>query len=254
MTHGSRFLLTVLATALLLPAAPTAARADAAGDKVLKATDAALTRAKDQIYEYEITTQEPGKAKTKLLMRVAVKGKEWRLIDFLAPGDIKGMRYLILSFSQMWVYLPQYQKVRRVASHARSQSFMGTALSQDDASLTTYSDYYAGKLLAEDAKSWKVEGTKRPGKDAPYPKVIFTISKETGHPTELLWFNEKGVKLKTETRSEYECKENICGPVKMKMVDHTRGGMWTEFNRTGWKVNPGIPDSEFTPRALQRAK
>ena len=106
---------------------------DAAGDKVLKITDTAMTRAKDQVYEYEITTQEPGKAKTKLMMRVSIKGKEWRLIDFLAPGDIKGMRYLILSFSQMWVYLPQYQKVRRVASHARAQSFMGTALSQDAA-------------------------------------------------------------------------------------------------------------------------
>ena len=245
--------LTLLAL-FCLPSLSAPAWADAAGDKALKFTDAALTRAKDQIYDYEITTQEPGKAKTKLMMRVSVKGKEWRLIDFLAPGDIKGMRYLILSFSQMWVYLPQYQKVRRVASHARAQSFMGTALSQDDASLTTYGDYYAGKLLSETDKEYKVEGTKRPGKDAPYPKCVITISKETGHPTELLWFNDKGVKLKTETRWDYECKENICGPGKMKMVDHTRGGMWTEFNRIGWKVNPGIPDSEFTPRALQRAK
>jgi outer membrane lipoprotein-sorting protein len=238
-----------------LPSIAAPALADAAGDKVLKTTDAAMTRAKDQVYEYEITTQEPGKAKTKLTMRVTVKGKDWRLIDFLAPGDIKGMRYLILSFSQMWVYLPQYQKVRRVASHARSQSFMGTALSQDDASLTTYGDYYSGKLLSEDAKSWKVEGTKRPGKDAPYPRVIMTVSKEQhNQATELLWFNDKGVKLKTETRWDYECQDNICGPKKMKMVDHTRGGMWTEFNRLGWKVNTGIPDSEFTPRALQRAK
>jgi outer membrane lipoprotein-sorting protein len=253
MTHSSRFLVTVLAVALL-PSAPMLARGDAAGDKVLKTTDDAMTRAKDQIYEYEITTQEPGKAKTKLVMRVAIKGKEWRLIDFLAPGDIKGMRYLILSFSQMWVYLPQYQKVRRVASHARSQSFMGTALSQDDASLTTYSQYYTGKLLSETPKDWNVEGTKRPGKDAPYPKVIMTIAKDTQQAVELQWFNDKGAKLKTETRSEYECQGNICGPKKMRMVDHTRGGMWTEFNRIGWKVNTGIADSEFTPRALQRAK
>ncbi|MBI5480156.1 MAG: outer membrane lipoprotein-sorting protein [Deltaproteobacteria bacterium] len=237
---------------MLSCAAP--ARADPAGDKILKATDEAMTRAKDQIFEYEITTQEPGKAKTKLTMRVAIKGKSWRLIDFLAPGDIKGMRYLILSFSQMWVYLPQYQKVRRVASHARSQSFMGTALSQDDASLSTYGEFYSGKLLSETKTHWKVEGTKRPGKDAPYAKVELTIAKDTQQATELLWFNDKGAKLKTETRWDYECQGNICGPKYMKMVDHMRGGMWTEFNRLGWKVNTGIPDSEFTPRALQRAK
>ena len=145
-------------------------------------------------------------------------------------------------------------RVRRVASHARAQSFMGTALSQDDASLTTFGPYFTGKLLSETPKEWKVEGTKRPGKDAPYAKVIVTISKEHQQATELFWFNEKGVKLKTETRWDYECQDNICGPKKLKFVDHTRGGMWTEFNRLGWKVNTGIPDSEFTPRALQRAK
>jgi outer membrane lipoprotein-sorting protein len=253
MTRVPRFLLALLA-AVCLPFVSAPAHADAAGDKVLKTTDTAMTRAKDQVYDYEVTTQEPGKAKTKLTMRVTIKGKEWRLIDFLAPGDIKGMRYLVLSFSQMWVYLPQYQKVRRVASHARAQSFMGTAMSQDDASLTTYGDYYSGKLLSETPTHWKVEGTKRPGKDAPYPKVIMTIAKEHQQAVELFWFNDKGVKLKTETRWDYECQDNICGPKKMKMVDHTRGGMWTEFSRLGWKVNTGVPDSEFTPRALQRAK
>ena len=253
MTRVPTALLSLLAfVGPLFLASP--ARGDAAGDKALATTDAAMTRAKDQMYEYEITTQEPGKAKTKLTMRVHVKGKSWRLIDFLAPGDIKGMRYLVLSMSQMYVYLPAYQKVRRVASHARSQSFMGTALSQDDASLTTYGEYYSGKLLEETKSYWKVEGTKRPGKDAPYPRVVMTIAKEHQQATELLWFNDKGVKLKTETRWDYECQDNICGPKKMRMVDHTRGGMWTEFNRLGWKVNTGIADSEFTPRALQRAK
>jgi outer membrane lipoprotein-sorting protein len=253
MTRIPRALLPLLAL-VCLPSFAAPARADAAGDKVLKSVDAAMTGAKDQVYEYEVTTQEPGKAKTKLSMRVAIKGKTWRLIDFLAPGDIKGMRFLVLTFSQMYVYLPAYQKVRRVASHARSQSFMGTALSQDDASITIFSEMFAGKLVSETKTHWKVEGTRRPGKEAPYAKVEMTIAKDIQQPTELFWFNEKGVKLKTETRNDYECQGKICGPKNMKMVDHTRGGMWTEFNRTGWKVNTGVPDSEFTPRALQRAK
>ena len=252
MTRLPRFLLPLVA--LCLPSLASPAYADAEGEKAIKTVDDAMTRAKDQMYEYEVTTQEPGKAKTKLTMRVNIKGRNWRLIDFLAPGDIKGMRFLVLSMTQMYVYLPQYQKVRRVASHARSQSFMGTALSQDDASITVFGEAFAGKLLSETKTQWVVEGTKRPGKEAPYAKVQMTISKDVQQPTELLWFNDTGVKLKTETRTEYECQGNICGPKYMKMLDHTRGGMWTEFNRTGWKVNTGIADSEFTPRALQRAK
>jgi len=30
--------------------------------------------------------------------------------------------------------------------------------------------------------------------------------------------------------------------------------MWTEFARQSWKINTGIPDSAFTPRALQRER
>jgi len=240
---------------VLLAGLPGGARAvESPGDRVLRVMDEALTRATDQTYEYEISTQEPGKAKTKLTMRVALKGKSWRLIDFLSPGDIKGMRFLILSFSQMYVYLPAYQKVRRVASHARSQSFMGTALSQDDASIVTYGDVFTGKLVGETPTQWKVEGTRRPGKEFPYARLDFVIAKDIQQPTEISYYNEKGVKLKSEVRSDYDCQDRICGPKKMRMTDHTRNGMWTEFVRLSWKVNTGIPDSEFTPRALQRAK
>jgi len=236
-------------------AAPAAARAaESPGDKILRQADEAMTRAKDQVYEYEVTTQEPGKSKTKLTMRVALKGKQWRLVTFLSPGDIKGMKFLVLSISQMYVYLPAYQKVRRVASHARSQSFMGTALSQDDASIVTYGDVYSATLVKEDAASWTLRGTRRPGKDFPYARLDFVIDKKLLQPVELYYYNDKGVKLKSESRSDYDCQGNICGPKHMKMVDHTRGGMWTEFNRLTWKVNTGIADSEFTPRALQRAR
>lgn len=42
------------------------ARADAAGDKVLAAMDAAMNRAKTLTFEYEITNQESGKAAKKM--------------------------------------------------------------------------------------------------------------------------------------------------------------------------------------------
>jgi outer membrane lipoprotein-sorting protein len=253
MTLRTRLLLSLLAV-VSLPCLAAPARADAAGDKVIKTMDDAMTRANDQVYEYEITTQEPGKAKTRLSLRVAIKGKSWRLIDFLAPGDVKGMRFLVLSFAQMYVYLPAYQKVRRVASHARSQSFMGTALSQDDASIVTYGDTFTGRLVSETRTHWKIEGTRRPGTAFPYARIDFVIAKDIQQATELYYYNEKGAKLKSEVRGDYDCQGNICGPKTMRMTDHTRGGMWTEFNRLSWKVNTGIPDAEFTPRALQRAR
>jgi hypothetical protein len=230
------------------------AASESPGDRLVRLADEAMTRARDEVYEYEATTQEPGKAQTRLTFRVAIKGKERRLVDFLAPGDVKGMRFLVLTINQMYVFLPAFQKVRRVASHARSQSFMGTALSQDDASIVTYGEFLSGKLLSETGTHWKVEATRRPGRDFPYPRLELTVRKDGHLITEIGYFNDKGVRVKTETRADFECQGNVCGPKILRMVDHARGGMWTELKRLNWKVNTGIADSEFTPRALQRAR
>jgi hypothetical protein len=224
---------------------------DEPGERVMRVMDEAMRKAKDQLYLYDVVTKEPGKATRTMVMKVHIKGKDWRRIDFLSPGDVKGMKALVLSLTQMYVYLPAYKKIRRVASHARAQSFMGTALSQDDTSITQYGEVYAGKLLSEDKTSWKVEGTRKPGKDFPYSKIIFTILKKEHQPSELLYFGDKGAKLKTETRKGYECREDICTPSEMTMVDHGRNGLSTTLLRKDWQLNTGVADSYFTPRDLQ---
>jgi hypothetical protein len=229
-------------------------RAETPGERVIRQMDQAMTRAKDQSYTYDITTQEPGKAPRKMSMNVKLKGTQWRRVEFLSPGDVKGMKVLILSLSQMYVYLPAYHKIRRVAGHVRSQSFMGTALSQDDMSIVTYGDVFQGKLLSETKTHWRVEGGRRPGKDFPYGKLEFLVRKDMQQPSEIHYYSDKGVKLKTETRGEYECRSNICGPRVLKMVDHTRNGLWTELSQTQWQINTGVPDSYFTPHSLQSGR
>src|SRR4051812_23097467 len=49
------------AAALVALGSSSEARADAAGDKILAAVDVAMNRAKTQIFDYDVTNQEPGK-------------------------------------------------------------------------------------------------------------------------------------------------------------------------------------------------
>ena len=70
----------------------------------------------------------------------------------------------------------------------------------------------------------------------------------------LLRINDKGVKVKTETRLKYACQKDICTPGVIKMVDHTRGDMESELLMRQWQPNPGLDDSFFTVRALQRSE
>jgi hypothetical protein len=235
-------------TSLLIPCT---ASADEAGVKALKTLDEAMTVAEDQYNKYECITQEPGGNQSSLTFEVHNKGAEWRRMEILGPADARGTRVLIRSLTQIYVYMPAHKKVRRVASHIRSRGFMGTTMSFDEMAVATYSPYFTANLLEETDTHWIVEAKLKPGADFPYPRLELEIIKEHGQASAIRYFNDKGVKLKTETRSDYRCQKKICSPKKVKMVDHIAGGRWTELTQVEWKVNTGIKDSYFTVRSLQ---
>lgn len=234
------------------------ARAETKGERALRLMDESMTRAEDQFFRQEITTKEPGKDPRVVIWEVTIKGTAFRRVDFKAPGDVKGMKVLVRSLDQMYVYMPAYRKVRRVASHVRSQGFMGMTLSHDDASIVTYSPVYQAKLIEETDTHWKVEGVRRPGQSFPYARIEFDIRKDVRQPEALRYFNDKGVMIKSETRSDYECRDKegarICSPMQLRLTDHTRNDMYSEIVTKEWKVNTGVEDSFFTVRALQRRR
>ncbi len=228
------------------------------GDKVIAMMDKALTRADDQHFVYKLVTQEPGKKPRVIEMDVRIKGTEKRRTDFLAPGDVKGMKALVLSQKKMYIFLPAYRKVRRMASHVEKQSFMGTTFSQNEFASATYGGLYAGKLIKETDTHWTVRGTPREGADAAYPKLEFDIRKDFHHPSTIRYFNKLGVKVKTEQRTGYTCKPvkggQVCNFSESKMTSHVRNGTWTKFIRKEWEVNTGVKDTYFTVRAIQRGR
>jgi hypothetical protein len=239
------------ASAFALMAMTAQASADAAGEKVLASMDSALNRWKTQYIKYDVTNQEPGKPERKLELEVKLKGEK-RITEFLAPADMKGTKVLILSSTQMYVYLPAFGKVRRIASSVTDQGFMGLTFTQSDLSLTRYSGEYTAQVASESGDSWKIVATPKAGQTPPYAKIEFTVGKQSSLPTELRYFNASGTHIKTETRSGYTCEGDICTPVEMKMIDHTKGGHWTKLARKEWKVNQSIADEVFSKRSLEK--
>lgn len=245
---STRIAAAALAASAALAAAPHAS-ADPAGDKVLAAMDAAVNRAKTHKFQYDVVTQEPGKPERKLQMSVLMKGEK-RLTEFHAPADMKGTKVLVLTPSQMYVYLPAFGKVRRIASHTTDQSLLGLTFSQDDFATQTLGGMYTAQIASETPTEYKLVATPKPGQTTPYAKIELTLPKDRMLPTELRYFNAAGKHIKTETRTGYSCEGDICTPGELKMVDHTRGGMWTRIVRKSWKVNEAIPDDVFSKRSL----
>ncbi len=225
--------------------------ADPPGDAALGKMDKALNQATSQYLEYEIINQEPGKTEKKIGMKVYIKGEK-RLTEFTAPADMKGTKVLILSPTQMYVFLPAFGKVRRIASHTTDQGFMGMTFTQDDFASQAYSSMWAAKMLSDGGSEAKLEATPKPGQSLPYGKLEFTVTKEKDLPSEIKYFNASGQHVKTETRSEYKCEGKVCTPMTLKMVDHTKGGHWTKFTTKVWKVNESLSDDLFSKRNLEK--
>jgi outer membrane lipoprotein-sorting protein len=197
-----------------------------------------------------LKTLEKGKSPRLVVLKVWIKDG-MRLTEFLEPGDLKGMKALTLSASQIYTYLPEYKKVRRVASHTSEQGFMGMAYGQAEMALSRFSAVYSASQKSEDDKAWTLALTPKEGAEAPYPKMELVISKKVKRPMELRYFNASGTLAKTETRSDFKCKGTICNAGTMRMVDHTKDGLETTFTMSDWEVNKGLSKRKFTVRALQ---
>ena len=173
---------------------------------------------------------------------------------FTAPGDVKGMGVLVENQDIMYVFLPGFQKVRRVGTHVKNQTFMGSDFSYEDMSLSRYSPTYDAKLVKEDAKSWELELTVKPGQEIEYPHVHMWVDKKSMQPTKIDYMDASGKVLKTAEYFDYHidgrprtgARRRSWSPIIAATITRAR----SSFAST--KLNQGLKDDFFTQRTLIR--
>lgn len=242
----SRLALPVAVAACAVLAHPAPACADGAGDAVLAQMDAAMNTARTLAFDYEIVNKEPSKDERTMAMSVKLKGEK-RYSEFSSPADMKGTKVLILSPTQMYVYLPAFGKVRRIASHTKDQGFLGLTFSQDDMATTRYGALYQATIASETGSEWNLVLTPK-GSEAPYTKIEVTVAKDHKVPSQLKYFSD-ATNVKTEVRSGYSCEGDVCTPGELKMTNNVKGA-WTKLISKSRKVNVDISDDVFSQRNL----
>jgi outer membrane lipoprotein-sorting protein len=224
----------------------------ATAEEIVAIVDANLTKVKDQTYTSEIKVYTNGKVSKTLNFTARLKGLQMKLIRFTAPGDVKGMTILNTADGNMYVYLPSYQRVRRMAAHVRNQGFMGTDLSAEDMGSSALSVGWNSKLLGEDAESWRLEVTPKPGNETSYAKLHVTVNKKHRGVSKMEYMNAQGKVVKTQERTEWKMFGPLSMPTLFTVKDQVTGSK-TEMRFFDCKVNQGIPDDAFTKRAILRA-
>ena len=240
-----------IAVAILLFSAGTA-WADS-GPEVLGKVDNAMNNFTDGEFESKLFIRDPSGQAREIDFTTYQKVPDKRLVRFSAPGDLKGMGVLVENKDVMYVFLPGFQKVRRVGTHVKNQTFMGSDFSYEDMSLSRYSPTYDAKLVKEDPNSWELELNVKSGQEIEYPKIHMSVEKKSNQPTKIDFMDGAGKVLKTAEYVGYHIDgANHWGPQKVVVTDHRRNDHKSEIVFTSAKLNQGLKDDFFSQRTLIR--
>ena len=240
---------------LAVVASAPALGGDPIGPQILAKVDEAMNNFTDGEFDSKLLIREPGATQAReFAFTTYQKAPAKRLVRFNSPGDVKGMGVLVENPETMYVFLPGFQKIRRVGTHVKSQTFMGSDFGYEDMSQSTYSPTYDATLVGLDAKTWQLELTLKPKMETEFPRLNMWIDKTSYQPVKIEYCDASGKKLKTQERTGYTLDPGGAHyyPARIVVVDHRRNGHSSEIVFTGSKLNQGLKDDLFTQRSLIR--
>jgi len=188
-----------------------------------------------------------------------------KLMFFLSPADVKNTGFLTYDYEDsnkdddQWLYLPELQKVKRIASSDKSSSFMGSDFSYSDMTSKNVQDY-TYKIMKEPTvkghKTWQMLVTPKTRKtidETGYTKSIVFVRQDNFVIIQSLNYIELGKKLKYMMVTGLKKIDGIWTTTKMQAV--TKKGKKTlhktvlEFSDI--KYNQNLEESFFKTRTLE---
>lgn len=226
-------------------------------EDILRKVDAAVSgpaapRDMEAVMTMTITSAA-GAVKTRRLRvwsQVVSGGESRRLMKFLSPPDVRDIGFLSLANDQMYLYLPEFRRIRRIASHNKSESFVGSDFSYEDLGASAFSGSFVPTLAGQDDKTWTLDLERRPGTDKLYKKIKLVVSKETSLPVRMELHDNAAALVKIAEQENGRAGAYRV-PVLIRMRD-VKSGSRTELAMGDIKVDQSLGDEVFTQRNLQK--
>lgn len=242
-----------------LCAAPTAAQASspiaammaADGNAILKALDKRASAFDDQAYTASMEIFKGGKKQKTLRFEMTMKGLAKQLIVFTAPGDVAGMKVLMQDADTLYVYSPEFKKVRRIAAHMQNQGFLGSTFTYEDMTQTLLSPTFEAKLKGKSGKETTLDLTPRAGKASTYDRLEVVIDASKGGVTKIRYYDGSGTLVREQLRENWKKLEGVLLPTKVTMKN-LKTGDHTVVTLDDLTVNQGVSDDLFSRRTLMR--
>ncbi len=248
----NRWLFGLLFCGLILWASVAVAEEAPTGEELLRAVDAALIQAEDMTATLELVTTAASGATEERTLSVWQRGAHQRMVKLTAPARLRGVGLLAKSEDQLYVYLPAFGRVRRVAGQQRGEPFLGSNFTQDDFSRTVFSGRFVASLTEDGDEAAVLELRARESDEEAYPRMVMEVRKEDLQLVRLEFFRDGEEEPRRRlTFSEYRTVDGQ--PVAHQVVaEDLRSGSRSVATLSEVEVNTGLAASLFTRRQLQR--
>ncbi len=248
--HLATLLGASLGLCLLLPVTARAGEID--GKAILADVERHLETPTDSFVRMRMTITDPsGKTKVREAT-IKQKGNEKRLFKFLSPADMKGVGVLALENDVMYVYMPAFKKVKRLATSAKTDKFMGSDFTYEDMGEMSFTDNYEVTGARMDGDDIVLTLVPKKASSA-WDHLEMWVRKSDHAHTRIDYYGKKsGKKERTLLRSKlHENEDGKTVADEMLLKDLLRGSS-TKIEVLESKTNNGFSDREFSQRYLKR--
>ena len=152
------------------------------------------------------------------------------------------------------IYLPSLQKVRRITTSQKGDSFFGSDVTYEDLERLRVANFDVGGLSEEmrgGEAVYLIEA--RPKRKTTYARVVFVIAKSDYAILETHYYKrdqEEPFRIYTAPREAMITEDGHVIPTRLRVVDKIRRSS-TDIEFTNLKINPPLDDRLFSVRTLE---
>ena len=245
-------------SALLLLALTTPARA-ADPAAILAQVDAAATRARDLTATLTLTTTPKDGAPTVRTLRMWQKGAAQRMVKVLTPPRLRGTGFLRRADAAVFVYLPSFDALRRVAGQDQSKPFMASVFTRGDMARTQLAAHFTATVLEETPERWTLRLDPKAPDDTTDHHLVVQIRRADHQVAQVQVFEKPdGPPRRVITATDFRVEKSQTVEISQTLAYKIRA----EDRQTGavsvaelgeLALDTGLTDDLFDTRHLKRA-
>ncbi|MBW6460318.1 MAG: outer membrane lipoprotein-sorting protein [Bacteroidales bacterium] len=213
------------------------------GADLLRKMDQVIFAPKDKQAQVKIMVSsgsKDDKIREAILMQ---KGADKKIYRYTKPESQAGVATLSLPGDIMWLYMPAFEKPKKISLLAKSQAFTGTDFAYEDIPVLPYSDRYNSKYLKTEGNTFLLELVPNADKSN-YSKLVVAIDQKNHYPVRIDYYDKRGSKQK-EATYKYIKTGNYWNAEEVTMTDLKKNSQ-TIIIMSDVKFDQGLPDDLFT--------